>query len=362
MTAKRQKRTVAALLVGLLATAPVVAQPVERVIVVTLDGMRWQEIFGGADRALIVGPDGGVHDSSRTLARFWRPDVAERRKALLPFLTGTIATRGLLLGDSVAGSEFRVTNGHRFSYPGYNELFTGAPDGRIASNDKTPNPNVSVLEWLNSQPGFGGSVVVFGSWNVFPFIFNTDRSRLPVNAEGDAFPRGTGPIERAQNEMNGWLPELWKDERLDATTMAGALTTLRTRRPRVLAVLLGETDEWAHDRRYDLYLDAAHRSDKFIEQLWTTAQSMAEYRGRTSLIVATDHGRGLGREWSDHGDDVPAAERIWMAVMGPRVRPDSRLRTQSGTQSQFAATIARLVGKDWQTARADAASPLTLVH
>lgn len=360
MTAKRQIRTITTVISLFFFAGGLVAQPTDRLIVVTLDGMRWQEIFGGADRILITGPDGGVADTSRTLERFWRAERADRRLALMPFLWKTVAARGLLLGDSTAGSVFRVTNGHRFSYPGYNELFTGAPDSRIDSNNKVPNPNVSVLEWLAERPGFRGGIEVFGSWDVFPFIFNTARSKLPVNADGLPFPSGKTSTEMIQNEMAGWLPELWKGARMDAMTMAGAITALRTRRPRVLVVLLGETDEWAHERRYDLYLDAARRSDRMIEELWTTAQSIPAYRGRTSLLIATDHGRGLDREWSDHGDEVPAAERIWMAAMGPRVGVDRSLRTQSGTQSQFAATIAKLLGEDWQSARPSAAPPITL--
>ena len=43
-------------------------------------------------------------------------------------------------------------------------------------------------------------------------------------------------------------------------------------------VMLGETDEWAHGRRYDLYLDAARRNDRFIRQFWETAQALPDGR------------------------------------------------------------------------------------
>ena len=88
--------------------------------------------------------------------------------------------------------------------------------------------------------------------------------------------------------------------------MQGALEYLRTRQPRVLYVMLGETDEWAHGRRYDLYLDAAWRSDRFVRRLWELAQSLPAYRGRTALVLATDHGRGATpADWTDHGEKVP---------------------------------------------------------
>ncbi len=365
MPAKRQSFTLRGLITALISVscgaAPLVAQrSADRVIVVTLDGMRWQEIFGGADRRLMTGPDGGVVDTGLTARRFWRDDPASRRAAVMPFLSSMVSERGLLLGDSASGSVFRVANDQRFSYPGYNELFAGAPDPRITSNDKVPNPNITVLEWLAGRPGFRRSVEVYGSWDVFPFIFNTARSRLPVNGDGPPFPVPTTAHQRATNRFAEWLPNLWSAARLDAPTMAAALDALITRQPRVLVVLLGETDEWAHERRYDLYLDAAWRADRFIQQLWEAAQALPGARGRTSLVIATDHGRGPGRTWTDHGVDVAPADRIWMAVMGPKVLPNDELRRQSGTQSQFAATIAMLVGESWQSARPDAAAALRI--
>ena len=96
----------ASLLIAVLTPLPPLAgQAMERrVIAVTLDGMRWQEVFGGADRSLIVGESGGVADTTYTLTRFWRGSPEERRRALFPFLWGTVATQGQILDDSARGS------------------------------------------------------------------------------------------------------------------------------------------------------------------------------------------------------------------------------------------------------------------
>jgi uncharacterized SAM-binding protein YcdF (DUF218 family) len=125
--------------------------------------------------------------------------------------------------------------------------------------------------------------------------------------------------------------------------------------------MLGETDEWAHGRRYDLYLDAALRNDRFVQRLWETAQAMPEYAGKTALIVSTDHGRGATAEdWTNHGQKVPAAERIWIAVMGPGV-PSAGVRAGvTVTQAQIAATAAALLGEDYAAAQTKAAAPLDL--
>jgi hypothetical protein len=123
--------------------------------------------------------------------------------------------------------------------------------------------------------------------------------------------------------------------------------------------MLGETDEWAHGGRYDMYLDAAFRSDRFIGRLWQTLQSMPAYQGQTTLLVTTDHGRGATvQDWTDHGKDVPAAERTWMAAMGPAVTQRGLQRGVTVTTSQLAATIAAAVGEDYRAAFPKAAAPL----
>jgi phosphopentomutase len=154
---------------------------------------------------------------------------------------------------------------------------------------------------------------------------------------------------------------LWGEVRFDAPTIFGALEYLRTRKPRVLYVLLGETDEWAHQRRYDLYLDAAWRNDRMIRRLWEAAQSMPEYANRTALVVTTDHGRGdTTKDWTSHGREVPVSDRIWIAVMGPGVPALGVRSGVASTQSQVAATIAALLGEDYAGAERRAADKLPL--
>ncbi|HEV8197841.1 MAG TPA: hypothetical protein VGP87_14435 [Gemmatimonadales bacterium] len=334
-----------------MASAQTAPRPADRLIIVTMDGVRWQEVFGGAAKELISPGSGGVADTIALARRFLRETPEARRETLMPFLWGEIARNGWILGDSSAGMPVRVTNGKRFSYPGYNELLTGAPDDRIDSNDKIPNPNVSVLEWLNGRPAFHGSVAAFGSWDVLPFILDSARGHLPANGDGPPVAAPRTEVEHALNDLAREIPRYWGNVRFDAVTMEGALHYLRTRRPRVLYVMMGDTDEWAHERRYDFYLDAINRGDRFLKTLWETVQRMPEYRGRTALLAATDHGRGSTNDWTDHGRDVAASDRIWMAGLGFRIQ-DSVVRGPH-TQAQFAATIAGLLGLEAEFRRAN---------
>lgn len=350
---RRAAPAAAALLLAACAAPP----PGDSVLLVTTDGLRWQDLFNGADEKLLNKADGGVRDPEALRKEFWRETPRERREALMPFFWGTIAREGQVFGNPEKGSVARLTNGLKFSYPGYHEILAGFPDPRIDSNKKIPNPNVTVLEWLNRRPGFEGRAAAYCSWDVFPFILNRERSGLHVNAGEPE------PGQDLLNALRAETPDIIHSSVLDALTFHPAMVYLQASRPRVLYIALGETDEWAHAGRYDLYLQAARRVDRYLERLWRTAQAMPEYRGRTSLVVTTDHGRGTAPSgWKSHGKDVAGAENIWIAVLGPRTRPlGERENVAEVTQAQVAATVAALVGEDWCAAEPRAASPLPVV-
>ena len=344
----------------LIAAAGSAAPPpaVKNVIVITMDGMRWQELFGGAERTLL-GRDEKEIAGSSAYKRFWKDTQEERRAALMPFFWTVVAKQGQVFGDPSRGSLSRLTNGLWFSYPGYSEMLAGVADPRVDSNDKIPNPNVTVLEWLNGLPKYRGRVAAFGAWDVLPYIVNTKRSGLPA---GDGYPPVPDPKtdrERAINDVADDLPPIWEGAPLDAPIMHAAIECVRTRRPRVLYVMLGETDEWAHEGRYNLYLDSAFRADRFIRRVWEMVQRMPQYAGATALVLATDHGRGAASaDWMDHGRKVPAAEATWMAVMGPATPALGVRESVTVTTAQVAATVAALLGEDFRKDVPAAAPPL----
>ena len=331
------------------------------VVLVTLDGMRWQDVYRGADDALLNERDGGVVDVAGLRRDFWRDSPEARREALMPFVWSVVAKHGQLYGNRDKGSLGRVTNGRDFSYPGYNEMLTGAPDNRIDSNDKKPNPNVSVLEWLNGKPDFRGKVGVVGSWDVYPFILNTPRSGLRINAGWE--PIGGDWLTAAEVALNRQIaetPHRWADCRDDAITFPVAMEAMRRESPRVFYIGLGDTDEHAHQGRYDLYLRAAHDIDASIRKLWDELQERPQYRGRTTLILTTDHGRGgPPKGWRSHNATVKGSDAIWLAVLGPDTPAlGERANVPLVNQSQVAATLAAAVGEDYAGAVPSAAKPI----
>jgi hypothetical protein len=347
-----------------------IAQPpsthkTENVIVVMIDGMRWQEVFRGADRDLIktLGPESLDSPAKRTAyaqQHYWRPTLSERRHALMPFLWDMLAVQGQIFGNRDLGSDSHVTNGLNFSYPGYSETLTGFADPRVDSNDNLPNPNVTVFEWLNAKPAFVGKVAAFGAWEVFQGIFNQKRCGFVVNAGYDPLIAiSTTPQLALLNSLKAETVRFWSDEVFDPIPFHTAIEYLKLKKPRLLFVGLGETDDWAHAGSYAEYLNAAHLGDEYLRQLWELVQTMPEYRDKTTLIVLPDHGRGAGAKWTDHGKDIPESRETWMAFLGPDTRAmGERRETATVTESQVAATVAALLGEAYHEAFPKSGAPI----
>jgi type I phosphodiesterase/nucleotide pyrophosphatase len=290
------------------------------VILVVSDGLRWQEVFRGADSTILFGDSRALGDQAEaTRRKYWRSTVAQRREALMPFLWSTLARDGQLLGNRDLDSRVAVTNEMKFSYPGYNEMLTGRPDPRIDNNEFGPNPNVTVFERLNRWGAFRGRVAAFGTWDTFRDIFNVNRSGIDVQTFG-AKPN-------------------------DVIVQRAVLSYLGEKRPRALFVGYAETDDWGHEGRYDRFLDAAHDVDRFIAELWAAVQSHPQYRGKTSLIFTADHGRGrTPADWTSHGQDVPGAEETFILLIGPETTARGERRNTAHVEGQVAGATASAVG------------------
>ena len=81
------------------------------VVLIVADGLRWQEVFTGADSTLMNSAHGGIWlDSTVLRTRYWRSSGEDRRAALFPFLWKIVATRGQIFGNQAIGSVAHVTN------------------------------------------------------------------------------------------------------------------------------------------------------------------------------------------------------------------------------------------------------------
>jgi len=314
-----------------------------KVILITLDGFRWQELYNGADPLLIANKE-YVEDTTELKSHFWKDSPLKRREILMPFFWTEVVKIGQLHGNRNIGSNVDLTNTMWFSYPGYNEILTGkADDEHITSNDKINNPNTTILEIANNTSAYKGKVAAFGSWDVFPYIVNEERSGVPVNA-GFELAKGTDLSEKELflNALQPKVPSPWGSVRLDAFTHYYALEEMKKNHPEFVYISYGETDDFAHDGRYDSYLTSAHTTDALIREVWEFTQQDAFYKGNTLFIITTDHGRGTEplETWKHHGGQIKGAGQTWMILFGKGVTSTGEVKSDEQLYSnQIAPTI-----------------------
>lgn len=351
------------ILLLLLLSIPAFGQK-NRVVLITLDGFRWEELFGGADSTLISNKK-YVNDVKELNELFNRHTREERRKVLLPFIWNTIKSKGTIIGNRWAHCNMNVTNGRHYSYPGYNEMLCGFPDDKdIRNNDKIYNPNVNILEIANNTPEYKGKVLAFCSWDCFPYILNVKRSKLEVNA-GYMHTLSPCPTKKELflNTIEDENPRHWVNERFDVYTFHYGLEAMKTRKPKFIYFAFDETDDFAHDGRYDQYLKSAHRADNFIKELWEYTQSDPFYKNKTTFIITCDHGRGNGEtspdDWESHGYDIKNSDQTWVIAFGKDIPAHGEVKKDCQYYTkQIAPTIAHILGINFNPNRKDAGIPI----
>ncbi|MBL8123999.1 MAG: hypothetical protein KIT61_05680 [Pyrinomonadaceae bacterium] len=359
------RQILAFILITLTVASGISAQmKTENVVLITLDGARTQEIFGGLDSEIFR----SVNKNFEKTAAYRKYNAAtpiERREKLMPFFWQTlIKQHGSIAGSRELHSEVKTTNKLWFSYPGYSEILTGqAHDDVIKSNSHPQNPFPSVLDFLHRKLNAGHNAVAeISSWDAFMRIATNKPGSFVVNAAYETYPTKSTEITDLFRLQSQVLAP-WPSVRHDYFTFKIALAHMKQYRTRAIHIGFDETDDYAHDRNYERVLDSLHMTDSWLRELWGFLQSDPRYSGKTSVIITTDHGRGRTiKDWSDHGEDVPEAQHIWMAF----ISPDSRLRgewqnTETIYQDQIAATLCRFLNLNYSEQNPEAGKPVTRV-
>ena len=351
------------LLLALFTTQVFGQTSTKNIFLINIDGLRWQELFTGADSLLLFTDRGGVKDSATMVDKFWRDTAHERREALMPFFWQELIDHGLAYGNRNLGSYAQVANVSLLSYPGYAEIFTGYAQEEIVENSRIQIPAITVLEFVKSELNLADNqIVAFTSWDLFPFAVSHTPGAIYCNAGFAAVQdKKLTREQRLLNRLQEVLPKQWHDVRYDGLTFYQGLEFIKQHQPRVVYFHFGETDDWAHDGRYDQVLEAAHRIDEFLMELWQWVQSNRRYRGATTFILSSDHGRGNSETegWKRHRPFIKESEYTWIAVLGPDTPNLGELaNTETVYQMNIATTLAQLLGLDFQQVAPKAADPL----
>ena len=319
------------------------------VFIITTDGFRWQEVFNGADSVILNNPL-YVKDTALLRQLFWDTNVDERRKMLFPFIWKTLARQGSIYGNRAFENKVSVANPYRFSYAGYNEIFTGYADPAVIANSKKWNPNKNILEFLNEQEAYKNKVAAFASWNLFAYIFNKSKSNFYLNSGYQTVEHDSlSSTEILANEIQQQSTANVQPTRNDMLTFVTAKEYIQNNHPKVVYIGFGETDEYAHSGKYDEYLQSAHLFDEYLAQLWYLVNKDPFYKNNTCFIITTDHGRGQkSNTWVRHDMFTTGSRNTWLMTLGNNFASKGEVKTNDAIYSeQIAQTIAHLLGYEF---------------
>ncbi len=271
------------------AASPGVGDPV---IIVTIDGVRWQEIFDGTDPS-----------RSASAPRARKEDASH----LVPRLYALGTKRGAFVGAPGFGT-ISATGPQFISLPGYNEILSGRAPLDCSSNEceRTRRPSL-----LDEAAARGARVAAFASWEKIDRAITVDASHRAFHVDCG---RGSPPTEQLVGS---------EDSRPDRLTAAAALAYYEAERPDVFYLGLGDPDEYAHLGDYDAYVSSIRFADEVVGRLMDIVDhdpnpKTRERSHRTHIVVSPDHGRA--KDFRSHGGfESPEASRVWLMAAGPRI-------------------------------------------
>ena len=309
--------------------APSMPHPADIVVVLTIDGVRWQEIFRGSDPIL-----------GRNLGPEFAP--WQTPAALTPHLHQLAAGQGTLLGADTA--PMVASSPSTVSLPGYSEIFSGRGPS-CANNDCPATTEMTLLdEWRQRDPN--AQLTILSSWSRIGRAAAKDLSGMTVSAgqsvkvHAERFCVEPGLCLRyhVSTHVSPWPGD--DDYRPDRATSALALEYLRVHQPQFLFVGLGDTDEHAHHGDYRGYLQALHAADATIGAIGQWLLEKEQQGHRTLLVCTTDHGRSHG--FNHHGG-APEAARVWALFAGSVVAARGQLVANTTRLADIAPTVRTFV-------------------
>lgn len=318
-----------------------VEAPTATLVLVTIDGARWQDLVDGADPSLAEGDVG---------------EWAEPEK-FLPHLHALIR-RGVLLGGDPACGAVRPVGTSNISLPGYLEILTGRSttcSSNFCSGTSTPT-------LLDDAASTGLGVASFSSWEPLARAATSGAPspHLIVSA-GTELWKGARPaagslLERlvVGGSRAGPSPAPDGPYRPDVFTAAIALEHLRTNAPRLLHLGMGDPDEHAHQGDYLAYAAALRAIDDLVGDIVVRVGSRP-----LTMIITADHGRAVN--FRDHGATNPESARSFVIAYGEGVVPrGSVCLDHDVTLADVGATVRALLGLPPEST-AGAGRPITEV-
>ncbi len=297
--------------------------PADRVVLLMLDGVRRREFFQGVNAARLKK---SLAEETIKLAELRERTTARGRlyhesvrapiapgPHAMPFFRAKHMPAGLVYGRPGSGTHVWLANSVIYSLPAYRSIFSGY-SGDCFSNGCGRIDVETFPERIAREFGLGMyDVAAIASWIKMDFAVTRGGKRIFVNTGTNLFPEFSSAYAAANDGMLVEPPP-WGQARLDKFTFSHGLNYLKEKQPRFFYLSLNDADEWAHLDLYADYIRIIRQYDAWIDELIRVIDGLP---GRTVLLMTTDHDRGSGRFFKNHGFIIDGAP-IWLYARGPR--------------------------------------------
>ncbi len=294
------------------------------VVLVTIDGVMWQDVFGGRK-------DGQ-----------WA--IAPTR---MPITLSAIRDQGVALGgapaDDTTCGVVKTAGGANISLPGYQEIL-GVRETTCRTN-KCVGTKIPTL--LDDAASAGITPVAsIGSWDVLTNAVTDHRHDVVLSLGTGTW---TGPTPEQGSHLEALLKESEQTDtepgdfgsyRPDSLTSAIALEYFSTAYPRLLHVGLGDTDEYGHKDDRPAYFRSLREADDFIGDIVDEANDRLI---PITVVITADHGRA--KNFRDHNARYPESRRSFLLAFGDGIAPKQETCLEHDvTLTDIGATVRALVG------------------
>lgn len=259
-------------------------KPITRVIYITLDGVRWQDVF----------------TTHEYFSNFW----------------DKYAKNAAIYGEPNSRTTMEVAS-IPVSLPSYQSQMAGTV--QPCGDNECGRLHVATFpeELINKLHFNKKEVASISSWEVMDDAYES--------VLGTAFSNhGTRPMyDPDSHEADAEMQQINQqqaaaypgdDTRLDVYTFAQAMHYLEKYQPRFLWISFGDADDYAHEGNLVKYHESLTFSDTAIDQLITKLNDL-HLADETMIIITTDHGRGDGDNWLEHGEEYPESKQTWAFVI-----------------------------------------------
>lgn len=262
---------------------------IKHVVYITLDGTRWQDIY------LTHVP----------LKKFWK------KYSMTAKFYGKPGSRDTMEVASIP-----------ISLPSYQSQMAGSVQPCRGNSCGRIQVETLAENLINKMGLKKKDVVTISSWDAISLaVEHVEGTTLTNTGNFPMYDPDTHVADSVMNDINMRQANDHNGEvRYDKYTIEQALHYFETYQPKFMWISLNDADEAAHNGDAAEYYETLALYDNALDALLTKINQL-HLSEETMIIVTTDHGRGDGSHWTDHGSTYPESKRTWAIVINGDLTP-----------------------------------------